>query len=67
MSFLHDWKRASPDLASEYVACMQTGDTKRCREIRATIHAGNKRAQVKNPGAIARLLGFIKGAKEMPK
>ena len=60
MSNLHDWKKAPRGRVHEYVVCMRDGDTKRMREISDEIHTGNKAIQAKNPGAIARLLGFVK-------
>jgi hypothetical protein len=51
-------------LVDEYIECMNTGDTKRQRQISEKIHAKNKQAKAKNPGAIARLMGFFKPEKE---
>lgn len=67
MSYLHDWKNAPKELVQEYVECLNLRDTKRARQIQEKVHGKNKAAKAKNPGAIARLMGFFKGAKEMPK
>jgi len=66
MSHLHDWIEAPKALVDEYIECMNTGDTKRQRQISEKIHAKNKQAKAKNPGAIARLMGFFKPEKETP-
>ena len=64
MSNLHDWQNADKALVSEYVDCLQTGDTARMREIQGIVHKKNKQVRAKNPGAIARLMGFFKPKKE---
>jgi hypothetical protein len=64
MSHLHDWRNAPEGLVQEYIDCMRTGDTGRGRQIQEKVHAKNRQAKAKDPGAIARLMGFFKPRKE---
>jgi len=66
MSYLHDWKKAPEELVQEFVECLNNGDSQRARAIKGIVHAKNKLAKDKNPGVIARLMGYIQG-KTMPK
>lgn len=67
MSHLHDWRNAPEGLVQEYVQCLKAGDTGRARKIQEKVHAKNKQAKAKNPGAIARLMGFFKTSDDPEK